>query len=103
MWFRVDVSVYGLRMVVMKDTEKAVTEAFADFKSEMAKNIKTTIGKLRKDGTVAMSERNLLQVTPTPRNSRGPIGMNVQWVYAQMFSEVISGLPNNYSKFVYKA
>lgn len=95
----------------MQNTKKAVTDSrtvagdnFADFKCEIAANLMRTIRDLKRNGTVGMSERNLLQVTPTPRNSRGPIGTNAQWVYAQMFNEVIESLKANrpsYRKFIY--
>lgn len=79
------------------------TEYFADFKAEISANIKTTIKGLRRSGTVAMSRRNLMAVTPSPKHSRGPIGTNAQWVYAQMFNEAIDGLPTKTKAFTYEA
>ncbi len=88
----------------MNKTDKAV-DHFAEFKVEIANNIMKTIRGLVKSGTVAMSERNLLQVTPTPKNG-GPMGTNAQWVYSQMFHEVVEVLRANrpsYRKFIYQS
>ncbi len=85
----------------MKTQTDKQTDQFTAFRSDIAANVKTTIGKLKRSGTVAMSERNLLQVTPTPRTSQGPIGTNAQFVYAQMFSEVIKTLPAKLQQFIY--
>jgi hypothetical protein len=55
---------------------------------------------LRDDGILAMSRNNLLQVTPSPKVARGPIGTNARWAYERIFDEVIEQLPRGYQRFV---
>jgi hypothetical protein len=38
-------------------------------------------------------------VVRTPK-AQGPVGTNVQWVYKQMFTEVVNNLPPKYKDFI---
>ncbi len=75
-------------------------ERFEEFRLELASNIRKTICDLRDDGILAMSRNNLLQVTPSPKVARGPIGTNARWAYERIFDEVIEQLPRGYRRFV---
>jgi len=76
------------------------SERFEEFRLELASNIRKTICDLRDDGILAMSRNNLLQVTPSPKAARGPIGTNARWAYERIFDEVIEQLPGGYRRFV---
>ena len=76
------------------------SERFKEFRVELASNIRKTICDLRDDGILAMSRNNLLQVTPSPKVARGPIGPNARWAYERIFDEVIEQLPRGYHSFV---
>jgi hypothetical protein len=76
------------------------SERFKEFRVELASNIRKTICDLRDDGILAMSRNNLLQVTPSPKVARGPIGPNARWAYERIFDEVIEQLPRGYRRFV---
>jgi hypothetical protein len=79
---------------------KMQSERFKEFRVELASNIRKTICDLRDDGILAMSRNNLLQVTPSPKVARGPIGPNARWAYEWIFDEVIEQLPREYRRFV---
>jgi hypothetical protein len=79
---------------------KMQRERFEEFRLELASNIRKTICDLRDDGILAMSRNNLLQVTPSPKVARGPIGTNARWAYERIFDEVIDQLPRGYRRFV---
>lgn len=84
----------------MQNTDKAYeVTGFFSFRAEMNKNIKRTITALRRQGIVAMSPRNLLAVTPTPKIG-GPLGTNAPYIYQQMFDEEIAKLSRPYKAFV---
>jgi hypothetical protein len=79
---------------------KMQSERFKEFRVELASNIRKTICDLRDDGILAMSRNPLLQVTPSPKVARGPIGPNARWAYERIFDEVIEQLPRGYRRFV---
>jgi hypothetical protein len=79
---------------------KMQSERFEEFRLELASNIRKTICDLRDDGILAMNRSNLLQVTPSPKVARGPIGTNAAWAYEQIFDQVIDQLPRGYRRFV---
>lgn len=83
----------------MKTDKTYEITGFFSFRAEMNKNIKRTITALRRQGTVAMSPRNLLSVTPTPKIG-GPLGTNAPYIYEQMFNEEIDKLSRPYKAFV---
>ena len=76
------------------------SERFEEFRLELASNIRKTICDLRDDGILAMSRNNLLQVTPSPKVARGPIGPNARSTYERIFDDVIDQLPRGYRRFV---
>jgi hypothetical protein len=47
-----------------------------------------------------MSKENLMEVTPTPKESIGPVGANALWIYREMFDNAIAALPRAYRAFV---
>ena len=49
---------------------------------------------------MAMSKENLMEVTPTPKESVGPVGTNARWIYREMFDIAIAALPRAYRAFV---
>jgi hypothetical protein len=58
-----------------------------EFEVGLIKSIKVTVRKLRREGTVRMSVRNLMAVTP-PLDAAlfgTPCGSNAQWAYAELF------------------
>ena len=79
---------------------KMQSERFEEFRLELASNIRKTICDLRDDGILAMSRNNLLQVTPSPKVARGPIGPNARSTYERIFDDVIDQLPRGYRRFV---
>ncbi len=66
--------------------------SYPEFRQEIATNIKKAVAQLKRGGTVGMGWKNLLMVTPTPKNTAGPTGTNVEWIYEQMFREVLNTL-----------
>jgi hypothetical protein len=67
----------------------------AAFKKELRENIIRQIRMTRRSGTIRMSERNLLQITPTPKtNGALGFGANAQWTYRQIFHEVALTVPS---------
>lgn len=61
------------------------------FEQEIETNVKATIRKIKRQGTVGMSLANLRQITPTPKATDGaPQGTNAAYVYAQLFDKVAS-------------
>jgi len=75
-------------------------DPYEAFKAELLKNIRQTIMWQRANGVLAMSKENLMQVTPTPKESVGPVGTNARWIYRQMFDDAIAALPRAYRAFV---
>jgi hypothetical protein len=61
------------------------------FTSALLENLRTTIRRLKAEGTVAMGIENLRQVCPTPSsNLKGaPKGTNAQYFYARLFEDVV--------------
>jgi hypothetical protein len=49
---------------------------------------------------LAMSKEDLMQVTPTPKESIGPVGKNARWIYREIFEDAIAALPRDYRVFV---
>jgi hypothetical protein len=47
-----------------------------------------------------MSKEDLMQVTPTPKESIGPVGKNARWIYREIFEDAIAALPRAYRVFV---
>jgi hypothetical protein len=47
-----------------------------------------------------MSKETLMEVTPTPKDSVGPVGTNARWIYREMFDNAIAALPPDYRVFV---
>jgi hypothetical protein len=47
-----------------------------------------------------MSKENLMEVTPPPKESVGPVGTNARWIYREMFDNAIAALPPAYREFV---
>jgi hypothetical protein len=75
-------------------------DPYEAFKAELLKNIRQTIMWQRANGVLAMSKENLMQVTPTPKESVGPVGTNARWIYREMFDDAIAALPRDYRAFV---
>ena len=75
-------------------------DPYEAFKAELLKNIRQTITWQRANGVLAMSKENLMQVTPTPKESIGPVGTNARWMYRQMFDDTLACLPRAYRVFV---
>ena len=48
-------------------------DPYEEFKAELQANIRQTITWQRANGVLAMSKENLMQVTPTPKESVGPV------------------------------
>jgi hypothetical protein len=77
-------------------------KAWTDFQRELLQNIRSTIRRLERGGTVAMGKRDLLQVTPTPKTCAGaPIGGNLEWQYANLFDATLQGLTSKERAFIY--
>jgi hypothetical protein len=68
------------------------------FETELAKNIKGAIRKMKRDGVVGMGMRNLLGVTPTPAHTLqgAPNGTNCQYYYAQMFERIANDVAKGF-------
>ena len=49
-------------------------DPYEAFKAELHANIRQTITWQRANGVLAMSKENLMEVTPTPKESVGPVG-----------------------------
>jgi hypothetical protein len=47
-----------------------------------------------------MSKEKLMEVTPRPKKSVGPVGTNARWIYREMFDNAIAALPRAYRAFV---
>ena len=75
-------------------------DPYEAFKAGLLKNIRQTIMWQRANGVLAMSKENLMEVTPTPKESVGPVGANARWIYRQMFEDAIAALPRAYRAFV---
>jgi hypothetical protein len=54
------------------------TDPYEAFKAELHANIRQTITWQRANGVLAMSKENLMEVTPTPKESVGPVGTNAR-------------------------
>jgi len=76
------------------------TDPYEAFKVELQANIRQTITSQRANGVLAMSKENLMRVTPTPKESVGPVGTNARWIYREMFGDAIAALPHDYRAFV---
>jgi hypothetical protein len=76
------------------------TDPYEAFKAELHANIRQTITWQRANGVLAMSKENLMEVTPTPKESVGPVGTNARWIYREMFDDAIAALPRAYRAFV---
>jgi hypothetical protein len=76
------------------------TDPYEAFKAELQANIRQTITSWRANGVLAMSKENLMEVTPTPKVSVGPVGTNARWIYREMFDDAIAALPRDYRAFV---
>ena len=76
------------------------TDPYEAFKAELLANIRQTITWQRANGVLAMSKEKLMEVTPTPKESVGPVGTNARWIYREMFDNAIAALPRAYRAFV---
>ena len=76
------------------------TDPYEAFKAELLANIRQTITWQRANGVLAMSKEDLIQVTPTPKESIGPVGTNARWIYREMFDNAIAALPRDCRTFV---
>ena len=70
------------------------------FKAELQAKIRQTITSQRANGVLAMSKEDLMQVTPIPNESIGPVGKNARWIYREIFEDAIAALPRDYRVFV---
>lgn len=62
------------------------------FRAELARNIAQYIRAARADGVTGMSADNLRRCvkTPSPYMEGAPRGTNAQWVYGEIFREVLA-------------
>jgi hypothetical protein len=75
-------------------------DPYEAFKAELLANIRQTITWQGANGLLAMSIEELMQVTPKPKESIGPVGTNARWIYRQLFEDAIATLPREYRAFV---
>jgi hypothetical protein len=76
-------------------------DVYEPFRAELLKNIRQTITWQRAIGVLAMSKENLMQVTPRPKESIGPVGTNARWIYHRMFDDTLACLPRANRVFVH--